>query len=302
MGNCASPNSEDAKNSKAIEQQLLIDSREAKQETKLLLLGPGECGKSTIVKQLRILYNNGFSKDDRLGYKTTIHSNVIMSMSALVKALQKSNQIQELDGELQQSALLLTSPEIQACTELTKEISEAVISLWKCEIVKLRFDNKSDVQIIDSAAYFFDEMDRISAIDYLPTERDLLFSRTRTTGIIEICFRLAGCPLRLVDVGGQRSERRKWIHCFEEVTAIFFIVAISEYDQKLREDEQTNRLVESLTLFEEICRYEYFFQTPIILFLNKVDLFEKKLTKIPLERFFTEYTGGPVLENGTKFF
>lgn len=40
---------------------------------------------------------------------------------------------------------------------------------------------------------------------------------------------------RMVDVGGQRSERRKWIHCFESVTSIIFLVALSEYDQVLAE-------------------------------------------------------------------
>lgn len=47
---------------------------------------------------------------------------------------------------------------------------------------------------------------------------------------------------RLFDVGGQRSERKKWIHCFEDVTAIIFCVAMSEYDQVLHEDETTVRI------------------------------------------------------------
>ena len=42
-------------------------------------------------------------------------------------------------------------------------------------------------------------------------------------------------------MGGQRSERKKWIHCFEDVTAIIFCVAMSEYDQVLHEDETTVR-------------------------------------------------------------
>lgn len=45
----------------------------------------------------------------------------------------------------------------------------------------------------------------------------------------------------MVDVGGQRSERRKWIHCFENVTSIIFLVALSEYDQILFESEKEVR-------------------------------------------------------------
>jgi len=46
----------------------------------------------------------------------------------------------------------------------------------------------------------------------------------------------------MVDVAGQRSERRKWIHCFSNVTAIIFLAALSEYDQVLFESENVVRL------------------------------------------------------------
>lgn len=134
---------------------------------------------------------------------------------------------------------------------------------------------------------------------------------------------------RLFDVGGQRSERKKWIHCFEDVTAIIFCVAMSEYDQVLHEDETTvsawhveneceknirylcllnvgkerratgglkyilfqNRMHESLKLFDSICNNKWFTDTSIILFLNKKDLFEEKIKKSPLTVCFPEYTG-----------
>lgn len=58
--------------------------------------------------------------------------------------------------------------------------------------------------------------------------------------------------INLVDVGGQRSERNKWIHSFESVTSIIFCVALSEYDQMLLEDKSQNRMAESLVLFESV--------------------------------------------------
>jgi guanine nucleotide-binding protein subunit alpha len=51
----------------------------------------------------------------------------------------------------------------------------------------------------------------------------------------------------MFDVGGQRSERKKWIHCFENVTSIIFCVALSEYDQTLLEESNQVRLTTSPT-------------------------------------------------------
>ena len=88
-----------------------------------------------------------------------------------------------------------------------------------------------------------------------------------------------------------RSERKKWIHCFEGVTAIIFVVAMSGYDLVLAEDEEMNRMVESMKLFESICNNKWFVETSIILFLNKKDLFQEKIARSPLTICFPEYTG-----------
>ena len=86
---------------------------------------------------------------------------------------------------------------------------------------------------------FLDDLDRLGAKDYQPTEQDILRTRVKTTGIVEVHFSFKNLNFKLFDVGGQRDERRKWIHCFEDVTAIIFCVAMSEYDQVLHEDETT---------------------------------------------------------------
>lgn len=102
-------------------------------------------------------------------------------------------------------------------------------------------------------------------------------------------------PASMLDVGGQRSERRKWIHCFDCVTAVLFCASLSEYDQKLREDDSQNRMKESLLLFDEICNSPWFRDTSFILFLNKTDLFREKIQRIPITSCFPQYNGaGPL--------
>ncbi len=81
------------------------------------------------------------------------------------------------------------------------------------------------------------------------------------------------------------------MHCFQDVTSVIFVVAMSEYDQKLYEDETTNRMHEALKLFKDICNTKWFSETAIILFLNKKDLFEKKIKRVPLNVCFRDYSG-----------
>ncbi|KAL9108244.1 MAG: hypothetical protein Q9227_006982 [Pyrenula ochraceoflavens] len=126
----------------------------------------------------------------------------------------------------------------------------------------------------------------------MPSDQDVLRSRVKTTGITETTFIIGELTYRMFDVGGQRSERKKWIHCFENVTTILFLVAISEYDQLLFEDETVNRMQEALTLFDSICNSRWFIKTSIILFLNKIDRFKEKLPVSPMSQYFPDYEGG----------
>ncbi|ETO14203.1 G-protein subunit alpha 1 [Reticulomyxa filosa] len=107
--------------------------------------------------------------------------------------------------------------------------------------------------------------------------------RHRTTGVVEQKFEIHGTTFHIFDVGGQRSERKKWIHCFERVTAVIFVV--------MYEDEQYNSMVDSIELFNEICNLRWFANTAMILFLNKQDEFAKRIQRYPLTVCFPEYDG-----------
>lgn len=148
------------------------------------------------------------------------------------------------------------------------------------------------MDLADIPSSYFDSIERIAQPDYMPTDQDVLRSRVKTTGITETTFIIGDLTYRMFDVGGQRSERKKWIHCFENVTTILFLVAISEYDQLLFEDETVNRMQEALTLFDSICNSRWFVKTSIILFLNKIDRFKEKLPVSPMKNYFPDYEGG----------
>jgi guanine nucleotide-binding protein subunit alpha, other len=102
---------------------------------------------------------------------------------------------------------------------------------------------------------------------------------------------------RMFDVGGQRSERKKWIHCFEDVTAVLFLVAISGYDQCLVEDKDANQMQEALMLFDSICNSQWFVNTSMILFLNKIDIFRDKIKQSPVKNYFPDYQGKRLKDN-----
>ena len=111
---------------------------------------------------------------------------------------------------------------------------------------------RAEFQVVESISKFFDDVMRIAADSYVPSPADLLLARVRTSGIVTESYEIDNVIFEMYDVGGQRNERKKWIHCFDNVTAVIFVGAISEYNQKLFEDTSTNRMVEALDLYEEV--------------------------------------------------
>jgi len=172
-------------------------------------------------------------------------------------------------------------------------IAAHLAALWRDPGIQQTYEHRSMFQLIDSCGYFMGKIMEIAAPGYIPNEQDVLRSRVRTTGIVENEFVIDGNQFKLFDVGGQRNERKKWIHCFSEVTAVLFVAALSAYDLVLYEDEDTNRMEEALNLFDEICNSRWFKKTSMILMLNKRDLFAEKIKKVPLTVTFPAYKGNP---------
>ncbi|KAM6902285.1 guanine nucleotide-binding protein subunit alpha-14-like [Xenentodon cancila] len=274
-----------------IERQLRRDKKDFHRELKLLLLGAGESGKSTFIKQMRIIHGKGYNDADRKSFTRLVFQNIIAAIKSLIEAM-KTLQIHYVDDQNIGLAQKLSQvDETQDFQVLESWQVDAIKRVWNDHGIQKCYERKREFQLSDSAKYYLSDMDRISASLYIPTLQDILRVRVPTTGIIEYPFDLSKVIFRMVDVGGQRSERKKWIHCFENVTSVIFLAALSEYDQVLFESNTDNRLNESLALFKTILSYRWFEESSTILFLNKTDLLQEKITKSHLATYFPEYTG-----------
>jgi GTPase SAR1 family protein len=281
--------------SKKLEQQMNADNAQDQQINKLLLLGAGESGKSTLFKQMITIYGKGYPESERKTYAPIIYNNIITSMQVLCEHSATHGPVQNA----QESKKVLE--DLKGDEEVDSQLANHILKLWNDPGTQQTYENRAQFQLTDSANYWFEQIEMVGQDDYLPTEQDVLRSRVRTTGIVENAFDIDGNQFKMFDVGGQRNERKKWIHCFENVTAVLFVAAISEYDQVLYEDENTNRMDEALNLFDEICNSRWFTETSMILFLNKRDLFSEKITKVSIKMCFPEYDGDDSFEATSEY-
>jgi len=191
--------------------------------------------------------------------------------------------------------------ELESCAKdimdadvLTPEISQSIIRLWQSDCIKQVMNNHHKILPIpggiSGVTYYVQNAQRLAEEDYEPTSEDVIRAKLRTTGITEMGFQVGNQEYNLIDIGGQRSERRKWLHCFEAVHVIIYMIAINEYDMVLEEDGITNRLQEAFKLFELLTSTHWLRNIPCVLIMNKTDLFKEEIISRPLAEHFPDYT------------
>ncbi|KAJ7705845.1 G-protein alpha subunit [Mycena olivaceomarginata] len=314
--------------SDAIDRQIIEDSKRYKKECKILLLGSGDSGKSTIVNQMKIIHHGGFDKRERAEYRTTIYKNVLDSAGMLARVVRRVG-LGAFDEGIEREyamAVLTAFPSVPGApgddssvdgsegdievgvdpipfTRVEEHVYAASAGLGTAEVPTPVVDvfppgaRRPDPRAggCDMARRnFFSSIHRITDPTYVPTQEDVLHARAKSTALIETRFWMGDLMIKMVDVGGQRSERKN-------VTSIIFCAALSDYDQMLEEERRVNRMRESLYLFESVINSRWFLHTSVILLLNKIDVFKRKLPKIPLGRYFPEYLGGNDLQKATKY-
>ncbi len=158
---------------------------------------------------------------------------------------------------------------------------------------------RHEFQIADNIEYFLDKIDDICCDNYLPTFEDSVRISQRSIGCASVKFvpfidGYGEYEFEVLDVAGSRLERRKWWqpNVISDVCVIIYVVAIPEYNQVLFEDNQTNRLIESLNLFKTVMNQltgniNILKDIFVIVLFNKYDLFEQKIKTIPITQTFS---------------
>ncbi|XP_052304768.1 guanine nucleotide-binding protein alpha-1 subunit isoform X4 [Populus trichocarpa] len=278
-----------------IERRIEQETKVEQHIQKILLLGAGDSGKSTIFKQIKLLFQSGFDEAELKSYISVIHANVYQTIKVLHDGSKElaqnetdslkyviSNENKDIGQKLSEIGGRLDHP------SLTKELAQEIETLWRDAAIQVASSSKihiqfpwnlyycyketyargNELQVPDCTPYFMENLQRLSDANYIPTKDDVLYARVRTTGVVEIQFR---------------------------------------YDQTLFEDENKNRMIGTKELFEWVLKQPCFEKTSFMLFLNKFDIFEKKVLKVPLNvcEWFKDYqpvlTGKLEIEHAYEF-
>ncbi|KAF7328293.1 hypothetical protein MSAN_02486300 [Mycena sanguinolenta] len=311
-------------------------------QVKVLLLGPSDSGKSTVLKQMRLAHRGPFTQPEIESFRQRVFENLTRGLKYLLDALPDMGlELPEVYGDVYEGpddnegyvrgwgpgedgavaggeGLIRrgmcgagtaegTRPDgiaaDLALIEHAKGIGDGELfpmryygplaRLWAEPVVQTAWNRGNEVAVPENLHYFFSDLPRLFDVEYVPTTQDIVLSRTRTIGITETSFHRRDKEITIVDVGGQKSERRKWIHCFQDVTSILFVTSLSGYDRCLLEDRDVNQMKDAMMIWESICNSQWFKRTSIILLLSKNDLFQEKIKTSDIKSFFPDFDGEP---------
>ncbi|ETO08953.1 GTP-binding protein (p) alpha subunit, gpa1 [Reticulomyxa filosa] len=301
-----------------INKHLRQEAKEIDNLLQIFLLGPGDSGKTTVLKQMKKMY--GMADHEKSGYVYKVYP----KKKKIEYAMMTTDNIFIREHPVQPKYILETDVDkslydirdefanYKQKPVLSEDTVEKIEKLWNDEGFKKTLEYRALYQLPDNVAYFLDKIREISKTDYVPSFDDYIRFRFRTTGFASERFvsmiDKKKYIIELTDVGGQRSERRKWLSLdTSKINAVLYVLAISEYDmhahltlffcrasifwrgQMLFEDNKVRRLDEAYDLFVEVMKTGFIVGKTCVIFFNKFDLFQEKLLTIPISSCFPDF-------------
>ncbi|CAH8871141.1 unnamed protein product [Trichobilharzia szidati] len=288
------------KRNKEIERELKREKNRLRRKQMILLLGTGESGKSTFLKQMKIINGKHFTNQEIEQLKDVIYDNIYKGVLFLLQARESLN-IPWAGGDDSVAAQAARDIELHLKdTRMTRrerarlgqplwleeeflEIVPALRAIWADPSIQTAFDQRSKIiteNFSENTRYYLNRLNYIGVENYRPTNEDIVWSRKPTESIIEEEINVHSSLLVFIDVGGQTKERRKWCQCFADMTSVLFLIASSHYDEHYQDrltKEFRNKLREAMIVFEGLINHIAFRRVSIIIFFNKTDILKEKL-------------------------
>lgn len=138
-------------------------------DDQILLLGAGESGKSTIVKQLKLIHQKVASPKELRVVGTSLHQNVVDCMLSLLTAARSFGYADFSFDQLRTEGMLQAHEETE---RITPELAERIVDLFHSEMIQKTFDRRSEFWLLDSLPYYIKHLARFCEPDFVPTEED----------------------------------------------------------------------------------------------------------------------------------
>nr|AAG32089.1 heterotrimeric G protein alpha subunit [Caenorhabditis elegans] len=301
-----------------IEKELALEKKTYGSHIKILILGGPLSGKSTIFKQMQIIHVDGFKTDQELiQYRGLIDNNIRDIYLQLIAGSRvvgiPLDPIEHITYEIDE----IYAPMSDAFSVRTiSELLEPLTEFWNSKQIQEIYKRRCEFELLDSTKYYLENLTRIADPTYLPNQEDIVHSRKATMSINSIVFEYTGVSLLMIDVGGQRSERKKWLHLFDDAKVVLFVIDLTGYAKRSEESRmELSRFPKffrdvgsnaydmkvALKIFNEVAAASALANAVFLLFFNKVDLFKEILSQVNLQPCFSKFDGENTYEETSKY-
>ncbi|KAG4279589.1 hypothetical protein BFJ70_g17482 [Fusarium oxysporum] len=278
-----------SKDSQKIDWNLKDDSKGASPDVEIVILG-SNTRKRVVEEMKRANGHQCYTAEQLCLFRPIIFGSLIKSARYLARTLQHSRFIDELNPIRHQLEHILTYGEgSKHGTTLSPEFAVAIAQVKEHPATKALMEAE-DFYPPENGEYFLDEINRISAETYVPSDRDAMECRISLPGCMESTFTMGRLNIRLIDPGSAISNSKVLFPQPEKMHVVMFVFDLSAYHQVLQSGE--TGLYETMLQFEAAVNSRRLKNSSIIVILNNMDTFRKKLLTVPLNQYFPDYTEG----------
>ncbi|KAI8913398.1 guanine nucleotide binding protein, alpha subunit [Gorgonomyces haynaldii] len=290
---------EQRQRSKEIDAQLRKDQQESLvgKHRKVVILGPGDSGKTTILRQMVLMNQSQFTSEERTSFRESIRERLLMNVRLLLDAILMMEYPKEL-----QPFLVKIQREIEE-PEKISQLQASLTLVMENETIKRNYLSMARTTGMDDTfPYFSSKLGQVFDDSYVPSEDDILHTRRPTDQITETILKQRAATFHFFDVPGQKDKRFRWAQYFEvDLNALMYIASSASFDQVLEEDATVNRFIDGVVLFDNVINHPLLLKTNTILMLNKIDLLKEKLERIKFKDYVVNYEGPNQFDKVIRF-